>query len=131
MPNSIRAALATCAFVSVVAMGGCSSAHSKLTTSGSVVRNDALKKIEPGRTTREALIAALGKPSDSKKTANGAEVLKYEWVENADNKIYLPFLINAREKKKTRRAVSFEIGDGVVRRHWQDSTELEKDSELR
>ncbi len=124
------ALLSPCGLVGLLAMGGCFSAQSSKTHTGAMVGKETLKKVELGKTTKQWLITVLGEPTASSETPDGAEILKYESVEEVSNNTDTSFLGRATETIKTRRTHYFEIREGIVQRYWQDSAVLQKESRI-
>jgi len=117
--------------VGVLAIGGCFSAQSNRTYTGAMVGEETLKRVEPGKTTKSWLITVLGEPTTSSQTPDGAEILKYESVQEVSNNTDTSFVGRATENIRTRLTHYFQIREGIVQGHWQDSTVLRKDSRIR
>lgn len=105
-------------------MQGCLVTSSNTTTeSGIRVSEATLSQVEPGRTTEAWLIALLGEPSSrvAVKDRPGQEILRYDFsrVEASGGSVFLIF--GGSSRRETNQRVFFEVTDGVVTRHWQES----------
>lgn len=118
--------IALCLLPGVLLLGGCGSSNMTKTFTGTPVGNETLKRIKPGKTTKEWLITALGRPTLRGEGAEGTEILKYECLEEVESTSSASAFGGTRKKTRTRHTHYFEIRDGIVQRCWKDSVELLK-----
>ena len=122
-----------CVAISAMVLNGCVIANSNKSFTGTRVSNETLKRVEIGKTTRQWLVGVLGEPTSTTESPEGAEILKYDCVIDSKSTVHVSLifsLINATETKKTSQAHYFEVKDGIVQAHWEDSARSEKASHI-
>ena len=88
--------------------------------SGKKLKNSTLKQLEPGKTTKEWAVSALGTPTSRNKLDNGTEVLKYEYSKTVDHEFAIFLLLASDSKKKTSQSVCLEFRDNILTRYWSE-----------
>lgn len=90
---------------------------------GVKLSDQTLSQIEPGKTTKAWLVAALGEPTSCAPVAgcDNVEVLRYTHTICRDEggAVFLIFAGGTHEKKTT--TAYFEVTDGIVTRYWTES----------
>ncbi len=87
---------------------------------GAKVAEADLDTLEAGKTTREDLVRAFGKPTQSLSLEDDRELLVYVHKRNActDTVVFLLLCSNSGDSKTVR--FNFELENGVVLRHWTE-----------
>lgn len=114
------AALAATCF----ALGGCLiGARSSVDERGTPVDGTVLARIEPGQTTEDWVISALGAPTATTEVEDGSgtRILRYDHVveRKGSGHVFLLFAAGSESRRTSR--TYFEVCDGVVTRHWSDA----------
>jgi hypothetical protein len=105
--------------VTSILLAGCVATQSDVHYSG--VENSQLRQIEPGRTTRDQLLAIVGEPTEESMTEDGSEILRYRCIEKKDNRFAMfPPPIAIEDKKEIEHTVVFKLKDGIVQRYWKE-----------
>jgi len=113
---ALAAVLATAAMM----MTGCVVCQTDENYTG--IKDENLRKVECGQTTRDELIHMFGEPSEQAVNEDGAEVLKYRCVLKKDNQfVMFPPPIVIRDDDEVRHTVVFVLRDGVVQRYRKKS----------
>ena len=94
--------------------------HRTLKTAGKPISDEVLGQIQPGVTTKEWVLAALGAPTNEVKLNDGVEILEYEYGRETRTSFEFLFLIDSETSKETREEVHLELKDGIVQRYWRD-----------
>jgi hypothetical protein len=107
----------------VLGLAGCISSHSDVSygPTGPVVRGETLDRIKIGHTSKEWLLGALGTPSRTSETPDGAEILTYVYTKKVDSRFELCPFFDARDRRDEQTTYIFECRDGVVTRFWKES----------
>lgn len=87
---------------------------------GKKIDNSTLQQLEPGKTTQEWAISALGTPSSRNKLDNGTEVLKYEYAKTENQNLAIFLLLASTNEKKSSQAVCLEFRDNILIRYWTE-----------
>jgi hypothetical protein len=98
-------------------------AHSETTTSGTIVSDESLARVQPGSTTTAWLLATLGEPSSREQVDGSTEILKYSSQQLVEVDSELLFIFDTSTRKEVHRTVFFECVDGMLSRHWVEATE--------
>ena len=111
-----------CALLASSAVVGCISGRSDIDygSKGPAVGYKTLKQIKPNITTKEWVLAALGEPSCESGTAEGTEILKYEYVKKIDSCFSISPFLALHDKKTEHKNIYFEVKDGIVTKLWKD-----------
>ena len=105
--------------VTSVLLIGCVATQSNVHYSG--VENSQLRQIEPGRTTKDQLLAIVGEPTEESMTEDGSEIFRYKCIEKKDNRFAMfPPPIAIEDKKEIEHTVVFKFKDGIVQRYWKE-----------
>ncbi|SRR5690554_1008629 len=94
--------------------------HKATHESGIEVGRGTLRQIEPGKTTEQWLLAALGEPT-SRAIVRGPDdvhILGYSHEKMKKSRGSLFLLFSGSSKKIDKRTTYFEITNGVVTRYW-------------
>jgi len=118
-----KAAVLVLSILTMLVPAGCISSHSDVTygPKGPPVRSDTLRQIKCGETTKSWLLGVLGEPSRTAQTAEGAEILTYEYTRTVDSDVSFFIFFDADDRREERTLHVFEIQDGIVTRHWKES----------
>lgn len=106
-------------------LGGCvvmADSHKTYECKGRFVGKETLDQVEPGKTTKDWVLAVLGAPTETKAAAEDTEILHYKYVEKKHDSLAVFVLIAANNATRDQRDLYFEIKDGVVRKYWHTST---------
>lgn len=115
-----QAALLVALAAAAMMMTGCVVCQTDENYTG--IKDEKLRKVECGRTTRCELVRMFGEPSELAVNDDGNEVLKYRCVLKKDNQfVMFPPPIVIRDDDEVKHTVVFELKDGVVRRYWKTS----------
>ncbi len=116
------AGLAVLACLACLPLGGCLvQANSHTTVQGQEVGKQTLQQMEDGKTTKAWLVAALGNPSSETKVDEHAQVLRYDWSQTKQDNLVIFGLLTSDNSTEICRSACFEVRDGIVQRHWQES----------
>lgn len=118
----MRGAAALVLAVLMMMLVGCISSHSDVTygPKGPAIRSDTLRQIQCGETTKGWLLGVLGAPSRTAQTAEGAEILTYEYTKTVDSDFNFFIFFDADDRREERTIHIFEIEDGIVTKHWKE-----------
>src|SRR5512145_1836289 len=80
---------------------GCVSSQSDVTygPKGPAVRNDTLRQIECGQTTKGWLLGVLGEPTRAVRTSDRTEILTYEYTKTVDSDFSFFIFFNADNRR--------------------------------
>jgi len=106
------------AVTSVLAVG-CVISDSDVRYTG--IADETLRQIECGRTTRDQLVATVGKPCEQHLTDDGTEILKYRCTKKKDSSFVLFPVVIVDDDTETEYTIAFELKDGVVQRYWKET----------
>jgi hypothetical protein len=112
----------TIAVVCCLAPGCCAvlaDSDTSFTGPAAAASPSTVAQIKPGETTREWVIATLGKPTSTSKTSDDTEILRYDCVKKVHNSATIFLILAANDRKESHQSVFVEIRDGVVQRCWQ------------
>lgn len=120
MKNSTLACAAlTVAFS--LALGGCLiTSHDHTDYSGRRVDSSTFSQIEPGKTTKSWVEAALGQPSSTTKLDDGSELMKWEYTERKTSGGSVFLIFAGDSTNETRHAAYVQVRDGVVSKAWRE-----------
>jgi len=105
--------------VTSILLFGCVATESNVHYSG--VENSQLRQIEPGRTTKDQLLAIVGEPTEESMTEDGSDILRYRCIEKKDNRFAMfPPPIAIEDKKEIEHTVVFKLKDDIVQRYWKE-----------
>lgn len=97
---------------------GCVVSDSEVKYTG--VKDETLKQIECGETTKDQLVAIFGEPSEQSLTEEGVEILRYRCTKKQDNKFVLFPVVFVDDEKETKHTIVFEVKNGIVQRYWKE-----------
>lgn len=105
-----------------ISLAGCVSSRSDVTygPKGPAVRNDTLRQIECGRTTKGWLLGVLGEPTRAAHTSADTEILTYEYTKTVDSDFSLFIFFDADNRREERTIHVFELENGIVTGHWKE-----------
>lgn len=117
-----RAAVVVLSVLTMLMLVGCISSHSDVTygSKGPAVRSDTLRQIQCGETTKGWLLGVLGEPSRTAQTAEGTEILTYEYTKTVESNFSFFIFFDADDHREERTVHLFEIEDGIVTKHWEE-----------
>jgi outer membrane protein assembly factor BamE (lipoprotein component of BamABCDE complex) len=122
--HAVRTFIYGAVVLGILPLAGCLMYHSNVSYSGKgePIADGTLDQIECGTTTKDWIVATLGEPSRQNTTANGTEILEYQYGKKRDNEfVFIPFVfINGG--KENKQTVYFEISDGVVKNFWKQTS---------
>ena len=105
-----KIALSVSMVVLPVVLFGCVASESNVHYKG--IEKSHLRQIERGMTTRDELLAIVGKPTEQRTTEDGTEVLRYQCKETKDSSFAMfppPIAIeDKKEKEYIARIADFE-----------------------
>jgi outer membrane protein assembly factor BamE (lipoprotein component of BamABCDE complex) len=107
----------------IPAMAGCVACDSKVTygDKGPAVGRSTLRKVKPGRTTKQWVLATLGEPTSQDTMPDGQEILRYEYVKRVKSDFAMvPPPLAFENEKEYRTTVVFEVRDGIVTKYWKE-----------
>lgn len=104
--------------VTSVMVVGCMVCNSEVHYTG--IKDETLKQIECGKTTKDQLVATLGAPSEQSLTEEGIEILRYRCTKKQENEFVLFPIVFVDDEKETKHTVAFEVKDGIVQRYWKE-----------
>lgn len=120
MKKSTLACL-TAAAVCSLGLGGCLiTSHDHTDYSGRRVDSSTFSQIEPGKTTKSWVEAALGLPSSTNKLDDGSELMKWEYTERKTSGGSVFLIFSGRSTDETRHAAYVQVRDGVVSKAWRE-----------
>ena len=88
--------------------------------SGKKVKGSVLKQLEPGETTKEWTLSALGPPSSRNKLDDGTEIFKYEHSKTVCKEFSIFLLLDSESEKKTNQSVCLEFKDDTLTKYWTE-----------
>lgn len=117
----MKAGLSVLLVLVAMVLAGCISSHSDVSygPKGPAVGHDTLRQIKCGETTKGWLLAVLGEPSRVAQSANGPEILTYEYTKTIDSDFSFFIFFDADDRKEERTTYVFEIEDDIVMRYWK------------
>lgn len=86
----------------------------KVQSEGNKITKEQAEKIQPGITTRNAIIETLGNPTKRESKPDGSEVLTYTYTEKKTPAYFGGFIVNERQSKVTTATLEVTIKDGLV-----------------
>ena len=105
--------------VTSILLFGCVATESNVHYSG--VENSQLRQIEPGRTTKDQLLAIVGEPTEESMAEDGSEILRYRCIEKKESSFAMfPPPIAIEDKKEIEHTIVFKLKDDIVQRHWKE-----------
>ncbi|HNS18976.1 MAG TPA: hypothetical protein PKH24_00680 [Sedimentisphaerales bacterium] len=119
--NMTKAGLSILLILVAMVLAGCISSHSDISygPKGPAVGNDTLRQIQCGETTKGWLLAVLGEPSRVARSANGPEILTYEYTKTIDSDFSFFIFFNADDRREEHTIYVFEIENGIITRYWK------------
>ncbi|MEN6575269.1 MAG: hypothetical protein ABFD90_02915 [Phycisphaerales bacterium] len=121
--DTMKAAILVLSILAAVMLTGCISSHSdvKYGSKGPAVGSATLRQVKCGETTKDWLLTVLGEPTRATQTANGSEVLTYEYTKNIESDVSFCIFFDADDRREERTIYVFELENGVVTRYWKES----------
>jgi len=103
-------------------LAGCVSSRSDVTygPKGPAVRNETLRQVKCGRTTKGWLLGVLGEPSRAVRTSDRTEILTYEYTKTVDSDFSFFIFFDADNRRQERTIYVFELENGIVTRYWKE-----------
>jgi len=102
-------------------LGGCLiTSHDHTDYSGRRVDFSTFSQIEPGKTTKPWVEAALGQPSSTTKLDDGSELMKWEYTERRTSGGSVFLIFSGDSTNETRHAAYVQVRDGVVSKAWRE-----------
>ena len=122
--HTIRTSFCVALVLGILPLAGCVVYHSGVSYSGKgePLADSTLEQIECGKTTKDWVVATLGEPSRQNTTANGTEILEYQYGKKRDDRFMVCPFVFINGKKENKQTVFFEISDGVVKNYWQETS---------
>lgn len=113
----------------IVPLTGCiASGSSSTTISGRYIGPSTMSQIEPGRTTKDWVLATLGEPTSRATLADGrTEVWKWEHRSVAKSSGGVLLIAHGSSRAERVGAAYVEMCDGLVTRSWLDVFEPDSD----
>ncbi|RMH25950.1 MAG: hypothetical protein D6693_08095 [Planctomycetota bacterium] len=120
--SGFRRGCATAVALAAVAAAGCRSRPLLFGGSGGhFVGEESLKRIVPGESDREWVLAVFGRPTEREPLAGGAEEIwkyQYEFIAGNGSRAYL---LNSRtEKGRNARYLYIQFSGSIVSDWWRD-----------
>lgn len=121
--DMMKAGILVLLILAALMLTGCISSHSdvKYGSKGPAVGSATLRQVKCGETTKDWLLTVLGEPTRATQTANGSEVLTYEYTKTIDSDVSFCIFFDADDRREERTVYVFELEDGVVTRYWKES----------
>lgn len=121
--DTMKAAILVLSILAAVMLTGCISSHSdvKYGSKGPAVGSATLRQVKCGETTKDWLLTVLGEPTRATQTANGSEVLTYEYTKNIESDVSFCIFFDADDRREERTIYVFELENGIVTRYWKES----------
>ena len=89
--------------------------------SGQFIGEESLRRIQPGETDVEWVLAVLGRPVEREPLAGGTEEIwkyQYQFIAGSNSRSYL---LNSRtEKGQNARYIYIQLASGIVSDWWRD-----------
>lgn len=85
---------------------------------GALAMSDTLDAIEVGRTSRDWIVAHLGKPNSVYVNDDGNEVLRYLSRQEKDVEVHLFLLFSIDASEEETHTLHVEIEDALVKGYW-------------
>lgn len=111
------------ALLAALALCGClvvNRSESTVRAGGSEIGAATLGQIEPGKTTRNWLVATLGRPTEVNTVSENEEVLRYESRTVQERRLHILLLYGGDHEVERVENVYFEIENGIVMNYWRD-----------
>jgi hypothetical protein len=101
---------------------GCITSRADVTygPKGPPAGHSTLRQVKVGQTSKEWLLGTLGEPTRVTQTAEGTEILTYEYTKTVDGDFKVFLLLNSRDRREERTVYTFELRDGIVTKYWKD-----------
>jgi outer membrane protein assembly factor BamE (lipoprotein component of BamABCDE complex) len=96
------------------------STSSRTEYTGRHVGAETFAQIEPGKTTKDFVLATLGEPSSRATLDDGSELWKWTYRRSRSSRGSVLLLLAANNTAESEGATYVQIRDGVVVRAWQD-----------
>ena len=95
----------------------------EISQSGTRITGATLSQIEPGVTTREWLLTAIGEPTSRSPVPNdpGVEIFRYQHREERSQGTAVFLIFAGGSDVEQITTTYFEIRDGIVTRFWTES----------
>jgi len=118
----MKAGVLVLSILMMLTLVGCVSSQSDVTygPKGPPVPSSTLRQVKCGATTKGWLLSVLGEPSRTAQTAEGTEILTYEYTKTVDSDFSFFIFFDADDHREERTVHVFEIEDGIVTKHWTE-----------
>jgi outer membrane protein assembly factor BamE (lipoprotein component of BamABCDE complex) len=91
--------------------------YTNQTSPGRELLKSQIKRIEPGKTTKEWVMQTFGIPTRQRTFDNGEETWEYERSYRTETESNVFFLIHTENVTRTRETLIIEIKDGIVQNY--------------
>jgi outer membrane protein assembly factor BamE (lipoprotein component of BamABCDE complex) len=91
--------------------------YTNQTSPGRELSKSLIKKIEPGKTTKEWVMQTFGMPTRQRTFDNGEETWEYERSYRTESETHFLFLINTENVTRTRETLIIDIKDDIVQNY--------------
>ncbi|MEN6426736.1 MAG: hypothetical protein ABFE13_15360 [Phycisphaerales bacterium] len=121
--DTMKVGILVLSILAAMMLTGCISSHSdvKYGSKGPAVGSATLRQVKCGETTKDWLLTVLGEPTRATQTANGSEVLTYEYTKNIESDVSFCIFFDADDRREERTIYVFELENGIVTRYWKES----------
>ncbi|TVQ30394.1 MAG: hypothetical protein EA376_13090 [Phycisphaeraceae bacterium] len=99
---------------------GCIRSRSNVQTQGRYIGDQTVARIEPGKTTREWVLAVMEEPTSKSRLESGVEIWKWSYQRVKTSSGSVLFLVAGSGRDETIRNVYVEFEGDIVRQVWRD-----------
>jgi len=104
----------------LIMTSGCVRSRSSIQTTGRYIGDQTVARIEPGKTTREWVLAVMDEPTSKSRLENGVEIWKWSYQRVKTSSGSVLFLVAGSGRDETIRNVYVEFEGDIVRQVWRD-----------
>ncbi len=116
--------VALMALTGAAALGGCLvMSKNQVSETGTRISEGTLAQVEPGHTSTDWLLAAIGEPTARTPVGEDGmtEIWRYDHVRREDSSGAVFLIFGGTTRRSESRRVFFEVTDGRVQRTWQET----------